>query len=109
MGGGRGGLLFCFVFCRIPEVRSGKLKTAQHSECFEGSFFFSRTTGTLGAKGDCGEDVNRWSLRIADRVGWNTGQDLPPEDCAWDIQMMREEPHGEPCSVENHKVENEKR
>lgn len=69
----------------------------------------SQTTGTLGAKGDCGADVSRWPLRIADRVGWNTGQELPPEDCAWDVQMMREQPLREPCSVENHKVENEKR
>lgn len=44
--------------------------------------------------------MNRWSLRIADRVGWNAGQDLPPEGCAWDVQMMREQSHGEPSSVE---------
>lgn len=90
MGGSRGGFLFCFVFCRVPEVSSGKLRRALRSECFAGCFFFlfSQTTGTLRAKGDCGEDVSRWPLRIADRVGWNPGQDLPPEDCACDVQMM---------------------
>lgn len=49
-------------------------------------FFFSRTTGTLGAKGDWGGDVSRWPLRIADRVGWNTGQELRPEDSAHHVQ-----------------------
>lgn len=84
-----GGFLFCFVFCRVPEVSSGKLRIVLCSECFPGFFsFFSQTTGTLGAKGDCGEDVSRWPLRIADRVGWNPGQDRPPEDYACDVQVM---------------------